>query len=127
MNINKYIRDKLLSSTAITSIVSSKIYPDISDYSNIPCLLYRYVSQTNTLNMKKLTVELKGITTTQDQCETLHGYIYSLFDNTTSRIYEKVQDLKIESIDIINSLPAVYDNNNKIWFNNTDIRINYIK
>jgi hypothetical protein len=127
MTIGQYIYDRLIASTNITAISSCNIFPNLIDYKYIPGIEYTIISQTINSLFRRATVSIKGFEKTQALCETFNNAIYALFDPTTSRIYELKGDMKIESVYMLTNIPSVWDNENKLWFCNSDIRINYIK
>lgn len=127
-SISGFIYHKLTGSTAITGIVStSGVYPDKANYELVPCIVYSFQNQTYKNTFRSQIVSIKSIETTQDLCNTLNENVFQLFDDSTTQQRELYNDLKIESIAIINNIPSVYDDQNNNWFGVTDIRINYIK
>jgi hypothetical protein len=127
MSIAGFVNYKLTGSTNITSIVStSGVFPDKST-SSPPYIVYSFQNQTKNKTFRLQIVSIKSIETTQDLCNTLNEKVFQLFDDSTTQQRELYNDLKIESIAIINNIPSIYDDQNNNWFGVTDIRINYIK
>ena len=125
MTVSQWTYNRLAASSNVTSITSN-ITPNYIDYSKIPAVCYEHVGFKRNGSFRSEVKSIKCVETTQDKCETLSGYIYTLFDGTSSRIYGMSSQMKVESIDIEAFQPSVWDSENRNWFGVLDIRVNYI-
>lgn len=126
MTIGAWLYNRVISSTAVNAIINSNCFPDVAEYTTIPAVVYSVVSQRTNKLFRSQIISLKSLETTQANCETLNRLIYSLFDDSTARIFEKSSEIKIESVGIVNNITSLWDDSNKTWFGVLDVRINYI-
>lgn len=125
MTCGQWLYARLASSTDVLS-VTSNITPNFIDYTKIPAVCYEHVGFKRDGLFRSEVKSIKCVETTQDKCELLSGYLYKLFDGTTSRIYGMSSEIKVESIDIEAYQPSVWDSENRNWFGVIDIRVNFI-
>jgi len=126
MSIPGFIYTKLTASTKINAYTTS-ILPDKADNRFIPGITYQIISETNNVILKTCVMEVKHFNKTQDLCYSMSEEIYNLFSDSTSQQRTLYNGYKIESIKIVNSLPARWDQENLLWYGVNDIRVNYIK
>ena len=126
MSISTYLYDKLIGTTAITGIVGDSIYPAVGDYDDIPYVTYEHISFVSQARIYRTEVKsIKSVETTQDLCETLQGVIYNTFDNTTSALRSNTSNINVEDITIVNSIPSMWNDTDRVWYGITDIQITY--
>jgi hypothetical protein len=131
--IESWVYDRITSNSTINSIIggSSTIpgncYPDQSDYSNIPCVIYHNISQKTNIFCRQPIISIRCVEQTQDLCAVLNEHLYGLFDTTTSAICEMYNGVRIEGVEIVNNIPTLYDFTNQKWHGILDIKIYYEK
>jgi len=124
MTVSQWIYSRLAAASTVVA-VTSNITPNFINYSKIPAICYEHVSFNRKGLFRSEVKSIKCVETTQDKCETLSGYIYGLFDDSTARIYGASSDMKVESVAIENFTPSVWDSENRNWFGVLDVRVNY--
>lgn len=125
MSVAGYVYTKLTGSTLINSYTTS-VLPDKADNRYMPGITYQILSQSKNGILKSPIIEIKNYHTTQDLCYDMNEAIHNLFSDSTTQQRTLYDGYKIESVKIINSIPARWDQDNLLWYGVTEIRVNVI-
>ena len=126
MSIENWIYNRIISSSNINAIINGNCFPDNVPSSAIPGVCYTYLTQSNNLICRQPIITVRNVSNSQTDCVTLSELLYSLFDNTTTRIQTMTTDgYRIENCEVIKNIPCLYDFTNFVYDGILDIKIYY--
>lgn len=125
MNINSWLRSKITNSTLV-NIYTTRCYPVFApSTARTPYIYYDETGFEKNRNERNTVISIVSCHNSKSNVELLNDGLYTLFDDSTSRIKETSSNLRIESVKIINNSRSDYDESNKNWLKVLDISVWY--
>lgn len=125
MNIDIWLKSKIVNSTLI-NIYTTRCYPNFApSTAQTPYIWYDQIGYEKNRNERNVIYTIVSCWNTKANVDLINDGLYTLFDDSTSRIKETSSNLKIESVKIISNNKTDYDESNKNWSKVLDISVWY--